>query len=502
MEKTNTARLAQTARRLAFGCRLKWKQGTERKQGTGNRGQAVYLPFRFWAVFAFFFSAFMPANAQQTKSDSLALEIQRLHNIALTEENAYKWLYELCTEVGPRLSGSPQYDEASQLLQAKMQDMGFEARLQPCWVPHWIPGPSEVKIVDFKQRILTSVPLGHSIGNGQPVIAQVVMATNLDELDSLGQAGVLRNKIVFLNQRMDPTRVNTFEAYGKAGGMRYKGPGQASKYGAKAVVLRSLATRDNDFPHTGVTNYDGNPKIPAVAISTMAATALEKMLMTAETKIELSVTSNGYMADSVLQNNVVAEWLGENPKQIILVGGHLDSWHLGQGAHDDGTGCVQSMEALYLLKKIGYEPRHTLRCVLYANEEGGLAGGRAYADSSNLQNEFHVAAIESDAGGFSPRSFTMEGHEDVVAANFKKLSEYSGLLETYGVVLQRGGSGADISTLKSQKGILMGLRPDTQRYFDVHHSAADTIDAVHPRELALGSAALAAMIMIIDQTYP
>jgi hypothetical protein len=216
--------------------------------------------------------------------------------------------------------------------------------------------------------------------------------------------------------------------------------------------------------------------------------------------VEIFMRSECGMKGKVLSHNVIGEIRGsEFPDEIILVGGHLDSWDPGQGAHDDGTGCMQAMDVLYILKNSGYRPKRTIRCVMFMNEENGLAGGTTYADSSNAHREFHLAAIESDGGGFTPRGFTFEGDKEVASDYFAKVSAWGPLLEPYGLILNRGGSGADISPLRSQKGMLVGLRVDSQRYFDIHHTAADTFDKVHARELELGAAGMAALVYLIDK---
>ena len=198
--------------------------------------------------------------------------------------------------------------------------------------------------------------------------------------------------------------------------------------------------------------------------------------------------------------NVIGEIKGStHPDEIILVGGHLDSWDVGEGAHDDGAGCVQAMGVLQLIKKLGYQPKRTIRCVLFMNEENGLAGATAYKEASNANKEFHLAAIESDRGGFSPRGFTADGEAAVFTKKFKKVNTWSPLLEPYGLQLSKGGAGADINGLKSQQGLLFGLLPDSQRYFDYHHTATDTFDTVSKRELNLGTAAITSLVYLIDK---
>ena len=198
--------------------------------------------------------------------------------------------------------------------------------------------------------------------------------------------------------------------------------------------------------------------------------------------------------------NVIGEIRGtEFPDEIILIGGHLDSWDIGQGAHDDGSGCVQAMEVLNTLKRLQYKPKRTIRCVLFMNEENGLGGALAYAQKSNEENEFHLAAIESDAGGFTPRGFSCDATAEVFNDKFKSFYAFSSLMEPYGISLSKGGGGADINPLKSQNGLLIGLRPDSQRYFDYHHTKIDTFEAINKRELELGAAAITSIVYLIDK---
>lgn len=298
---------------------------------------------------------------------------------------------------------------------------------------------------------------------------------------------------------MNPRQIRTFNAYGGAVDQRVHGASQAAKYGAVATLVRSMTTRQDDVPHTGtMANREGIRKIPALAISTNAANLLSDLLEKEKVKIYLRTTCETH--PDVPSYNVIGEIKGsEFPEEIILVGGHLDAWDVGGGAHDDGAGCAHSMDVIQLLQQLQYRPKRTLRCVLFMNEENGLAGGLEYAKVANQNGEFHLAAIESDAGGFTPRGFSCDAEAEVFGPRYKKMLEWLPLLEPYGLYLSKGGSGADISPLKSQKGMLVGFRPDSQRYFDFHHTAIDTIDAVNERELQLGVGAIASLLYLIDK---
>jgi len=440
----------------------------------------------------------------QTNEEEDALFIRKIYDAALTQGQCYPWLEHLTTEIGGRLAGSKEAAAAVQYTKSILDSIGLDkVWLQDCMVPHWERGAPETVEVVFsnikKRRPLRALALGNSIGTGaRGITAPVIEVHTLDELEQLGTAE-LKGKIVFFNRPMDARQIRTFNAYGGAVDQRAYGPSRAAEYGAVGAIVRSLTTRLDDHPHTGVTVYkEGVEKIPALAISTNDAEYLSELMK--KEKVQIYLQSNARMLEDKPSHNVIGEIKGStNPDEIILVGGHLDSWDVGGGAHDDGAGCVHSMDVMYLLKLLNYQPKRTIRCVLFMNEENGLGGGKAYAKASNEKNEFHLAAIESDAGGFTPRGFSCDAVDEVFANKYRKATEWLPLLETYGLTLSKGGSGADISPLKSQKGLLFGFRPDSQRYFDYHHTAIDTIDAVNKRELELGVAAITSLVYLIDK---
>jgi hypothetical protein len=309
---------------------------------------------------------------------------------------------------------------------------------------------------------------------------------------------LIQGKIVFFNRPLDETLLNTFQAYGRAVDQRWAGPRLAAQKGAVGALVRSMTTATDTVPHTGSTDYDpAGPNVPALAISTVDANLLSSLLKKEPVRVFLK--TNCFMADSVISYNVIGQINGsEKPDEIILVGGHLDSWDVGHGAHDDGTGCMQSIEVMHLLKRTNYVPRRTIRCVLFMNEENGLMGAKEYGKISNALNEFHLAAIEADGGGALPLGFGCSVEGGLQERYLIELNKWWSILEAYGLDLNTGGGGADISQLKSQRGMLFALRVNSQRYFDYHHTAEDTIDKVHPRELKLGAAAMAALITLID----
>ena len=326
----------------------------------------------------------------------------------------------------------------------------------------------------------------------------MIEVRGLDELEELGRAR-LQGKIVFYNRPMDPTQLNTFAAYGGAVDQRGIGASRASEYGAVATLVRSMTTRLDDVPHTGAMGYqDGVTPIPAFAISTNDAELLSRLLK--HEPVNVFVRSTCRRPPPTTSYNVIGEIRGStHPEEIILVGGHLDSWDVGEGAHDDGAGCVHAMQVIELLKKMNYQPRRTIRCVLFMNEESGLGGARAYWEASNAAGEYHMAALESDRGGFTPRGFTFDADDEVFTTKFQQVYAWLPLLEPYGLSLKKGGGGADISGLKSQKGLLIGFEPDSQRYFDYHHTAIDTFEAVNKRELELGAAAVTSLVYLLDK---
>ncbi|HFA51259.1 MAG TPA: peptidase M28 family protein [Bacteroidetes bacterium] len=440
--------------------------------------------------------------SQSKATDEDAFFIRHIHDAALTQGQCYPWLHHLTKEIGARLSGSPQAAAAVEYGKQTLGTLGLDSVwLQPVMVPHWVRGEKEVVRIAASAMgsvELNALALGNSVGTSKNgIAAQVVEVQNFDDLKNLGSA--IEGKIVFFNRPFDATQINTFAAYGGAVNQRGNGPSEAAKYGAVAVLVRSMASNLDDIPHTGGLRYkEGVEKIPAVAISTNDAELLSGLLKQGAVKVFIKTSCR--MLEDKLSYNVIGEIRGsEKPEEIILVGGHLDSWDVGEGAHDDGAGVVQSMEVLHLLKKMDYRPKRTIRCVLFMNEENGLRGGREYGKEAERKGEFHLAAIESDRGGFTPRGFTVTGDKEVFAAKFPLLRPWLDLLEPYGLRIKKGGGGADISPLKKQKTLLFGFEPDPQRYFNYHHTNADVFETVDKRELELGAAAITSLVFLIDK---
>ncbi|WP_417609634.1 M20/M25/M40 family metallo-hydrolase [Owenweeksia hongkongensis] len=435
----------------------------------------------------------------QSKDNALSDEeiLKGLYTTALVKNQGYKWLEEL-TEMGPRLTGSENATKTVYHFQKIADSLGFKTFLQPVTVPQWVRGEAEeanYKTTEGK-IVLNPCALGGSIATPKKgLTAPLFEITSFEQLDTLTTE--LEGKIAFYNIPMNPAFINTFFAYSSSAKQRYVGALEASKKGALGVVIRSLSATINDFPHTGSMTYKGaDVKIPAMAISTLDAEQLSTNLNT-DPSLEFFMKMSCESKDSVISYNLVAEIKGsEKPEEVIVLGGHIDSWDLGTGAHDDGAGCVHSLEAIWLLKQMDLLPKRTVRVVFFMNEEFGLNGAKVYAKESKEDNVNHVIAIESDAGGFSPRGISVVAPDSLVA----RVREFRSLFEPYGLhQFTETGSGADISQLYSKDLVMLGLRPDNHRYFDIHHSAADVIESVSPRELEMGSATLAAFIYLLDK---
>jgi len=432
-----------------------------------------------------------------------AQQIKAIYDAALTEGRSYEWLNHLSNQIGGRLSGSIQAQLAVEYTRDQLDSLGLDrVWLQPVMVPKWVRGTPEFAYLETKPGITTNVPicaLGGSVATPLGGLkANVVEVAGIEELEQLGREKI-EGKIVFYNRPMDPTLISTFQSYSGCVDQRYSGAEEAAKYGAVGVIVRSMNLRLDDYPHTGSMSYGEvpvNERIPAAAISTNGAELLSTTL-TLNPNIKFYFKQNCRQLEDVESYNVIGEIRGtEYPEEIILVGGHLDSWDLGDGSHDDGAGCVQSMDVLHLLKQTGYKPKRTLRVVLFMNEENGLRGGNAYANRARDRNEKHVFALESDAGGFTPRGFSF----DCSQANFDRILAWKPLFEPYLIhMFIKGGSGADIGPLKNNETVLSGLRPDSQRYFDHHHAENDTFEHVNKRELELGAATMTSLIYLIDK---
>ncbi|MEM9023978.1 MAG: M20/M25/M40 family metallo-hydrolase, partial [Bacteroidota bacterium] len=420
--------------------------------------------------------AALPAVGQEKVATiPMAAEKQMIRNIfdeALVNGQSYQLLDYLANSIGGRLSGSPEAAMAVEWSHQVMDTLGFDTVYrQPVMVPHWVRGKAEsARIVNSNSMGTVEVPisaLGGSIATpAGGLTANVIEVKSFEELATLGREKI-EGKIVFYNRAMDPRHIHTFHAYGGCVDQRWAGAKEASQFGAAGVIVRSLGLAHDDFPHTGSMSYEGEKPIPAAAISTNGAELLSRLLQEQD-DLRFSFTQSCETMPDVLSYNVVGEIKGtEFPDEIILVGGHLDAWDNGDGAHDDGAGCVQSMEVLRIFRQLGIRPKRTVRVVLFMNEENGLRGARKYAEVAEKNGDNHIVAIESDRGGFSPRGFHFEASD----AQLEKVLAWKPLLEPYGLHdIRTGGSGADVRPLKGNNTILAGFVPDSQRYFDFHHS--------------------------------
>ena len=446
-----------------------------------------------------------PARAQaptpSSKTDSL--NIRRLYDEALLRGQSYDNLRYLCQRIGPRLSGSPQAAQAVAWGKLTMEKAGCydKVYLQECQVPHWVRGAKERgEIIGNKgRRVPVAVcALGGSVGTGGKLRAGVVEVKGLAELKALPDAAV-RGKFIFFNRPFNDALIEPGTAYGAAGDQRRSGPAEAGRRGAVGALVRSLTSARDNNPHTGATAYGDTPtKVPGAALSTMAADELSHLLA-ADPTLQFELEMSCQTLPDVTSYNVVGEVRGSKyPDQVITVGGHLDSWDLAQGAHDDGTGVVQSLEAVRLLRAAGLRPERTVRTVWFMNEENGTRGGDKYAALAQQNHEIHLAAIESDGGGFTPRGFNAE----TTPAAFQKVAAWQPLLAPYHADgLTAGHAGTDIEPLTAavHPTALFGYDCDSQRYFDLHHSALDTFEQVNRRELELGGASMAALIYLLSK---
>jgi hypothetical protein len=445
-------------------------------------------------VFSFFLT-------QISAQDSLW--IRRIYDEALLRGQAHENLRQLCKDIGPRLSGSAQAQMAVDWSYEKMNSYHFDAvKKQEITVPHWERGTTEsawYKSINKYEPVhkLHLLALGGSIGTNGLLEAEVIEFKTLTDLKNAKRKDV-EGKIVFLNQPMDAAQIQTFKAYGACYAIRGNGAVEAGKLGAKAVVIRSLGLPIDAHPHTGSMHYEKDiPKIPAAALATKDADALSAALQAGKVRFYLEMDCRDF--PDATSYNVMAELKGSKfPDQIITIGGHLDSWDTGEGAHDDGAGVIHCLEALRILNELGWQPTHTIRVVFFMNEENGNQGGKQYATWCLANGEKQIAALESDRGGFAPRGFGLDGPEQYL----NLLQSFEPVLRSYDLhVFEKGYGGVDIGPLKdAYPGIpLFGFVPDSQRYFDYHHAPSDVFESVNKRELELGAAAIACFVYLFDQ---
>jgi carboxypeptidase Q len=464
----------------------------------GKRYQEIMIPKRNLLCLGSLL-LFSLVNRAQADGDPLLDVARKIAAETSANGQAYANLKELTT-IGPRLSGSDGAAKAIDWAKHKMESYGFDhVYLQPTEVPHWTRG-------DVEEATVTSTPkpvslkvtaLGPSVGTPkQGIEANVVEVQSFDEVEKLGNA--LRGKIVFYNRRMLDKGSTPFREYGKAVDQRYRGASAAARHGAVAVLVRSMTTLpDDDHPHTGVLQYeDGIPKIPAAAVSTHAANELSKLLKS-DPKLTVNLKLSAEEHPPTSSFNVIGELTGRDlPQEYVVVGGHLDSWDLAQGAHDDGTGVVQAIEVVRILKALNLRPRRTVRAVLFMAEEFGGMGAKEYAARAEAKHEKHYAAMESDSGGFAALGFGVGGTDEQVAA-VQRWAPYLALF--HADTIKQGGGGTDIAPLRPLGAVTIGYMPAGTHYFDYHHSSLDRIDAVNVDELNGGAGAMTTLTYLVAE---
>jgi len=426
--------------------------------------------------------------------------ISDIFKAAQSDTTAYHTLRVLSSEYGNRLAGTPISGESIKYMKRVIEGSNFDTvYLQECKVAHWSRGEKEEGYAiskNLEKKRLVVCTLGNSVGTpSNGIKAEVVAVKSFDELKTLGDK--VKGKIVYFNKPMDQSKINSFEAYGEVVGFRFAGASVAARYGAIAVLVRSCTTAIDTFPHTGVMRYFETPKeIPAFSISTVHSNLLDQLLVD-DPKLKVYLKSDCKFLPEETSYNVIGEVRGsEFPKEFITVGGHIDSWDNTDGSHDDGGGCVQSIDVWRIFHELGYKPKHTLRVVMFIDEEMNQRGGRKYAEMAKLNNEKHLFALESDGGCDNPIGFSFETD----SVRFGKAQVYNKLFEPYGSNLfVNGGSGVDIGFLKDQNVVLAEMMADPTHYFDYHHSGFDTFDKINKTSLQQGSAAMASLIYLVDK---
>jgi carboxypeptidase Q len=413
----------------------------------------------------------------------------RIIGAALTSEVAYRRLAWLTDRIGNRLSGSESLTRAIEWAVSEMKrDRLDNVRAEKVMVPHWVRGEESLELIQPVGRKLSMLGLGNSVGTPpEGVTAEAVVVRSFDELETLGER--VRGKIVVYNV--------PFTTYGETVAYRGVGPSRAAKYGAVAVVVRSVTPVSLQTPHTGSLRYsDDQPKIPAAAVTIEGAELLQRMQERGERPV-LRLKMEAHFLPDAESANVVAELKGrEKPDEVLVVGGHIDSWDVGQGAHDDGGGCIVSWEAVRLLKELGLRPRRTIRVVLFTNEENGARGGNGYRDAHKGELSNHVLAIESDIGVFRPTGFGLsEKASPQARADFVEIAKL--LSNIRADHIDPDGEGTDISPMMKEGVTGASLNVDFSHYFDIHHTQADTFDKVNPQELAACVAAMAVMAYVV-----
>lgn len=429
-----------------------------------------------------------------------AAPVRRIIDAALAENDAWPKMEALCDGIGHRLSGSPQLERAIEWAQSAMRRDGLEhVRAEDVQVPRWVRGGESCEMAEPRRQRLHMLGLGGSVATpAEGITAEVVCVRDKDELAAVGNS--VAGKIVLFNFPMKPYDPVGGTGYGDAVHYRGRGAQYAAQYGARAALIRSVTAHSLRSPHTGAMNYgDARVRVPAAALSVEDAEMIARLTRSGQ-RVVVTLRMEARDEGDARSANVIGELRGrETPEEYVVIGGHIDSWDVGQGAHDDGGGCVIAMEAVNVLRRLNMIPRRTIRVVLFTNEENGLRGARAYAERHADELPRHVAAIEADIGVFAPVGYSFEIRDaDREAAVRARLEQIVALLGPLGSMkVETGHSGADLGPMKSAGFPLLGHLSDPARYFDYHHSEADTLDKVDPAEFSRNVAALAATAYVL-----
>lgn len=462
----------------------------------------VALLLLFSAVIGPAFSAALPAQTNaNVRAD--APVFKQIADYALSRGEVYGNLRHLCKNMPRRISGSTDSRKAIAWTQSLMSSYGFDqVRLQSCMVPTWERGKTARGTVvrpGARDQAVRVCALGGSVPTPKRgLTAEILQVAGNEGIRQL-PAGAAKGKILFVNTRLDRTHINPYQAYLEAVMSRIHCAAEGARVGAAAVLVRSLTFEPDTYPHTGFLKYpDGVARIPAAAIASLHADWLEAALQL-DPKTRFALTLDCQRLPGTESANVLGQLCGtEFPNEVIVLGAHLDGWDLGEGAHDDGGGCVQVIEALRILKQLGIQPRRTIRAVLYDNEENGLAGSAAYAAEAtrNANLEQHLFALETDTGAFAPVGFGFAGDATKIA----KIRAARALFAPYGLQdLESGGGGYDIQALAPLGTVLAGLSVQGHRYFDYHHTERDVFEMVNKRELELGAASMAMLVYWVSE---
>ncbi len=417
---------------------------------------------------------------------------------ARTDRGAYAKLAQLTDRIGHRLSGSPELERAVVWAAQAMKDDGFVVRTEKVMVPHWVRGVEEASVLAPTARPLPVLGLGGSVSTPKGgITANVVVIHDFKELEL--RAAEIKGAIVLFDVPMPPwTEDKGNYGYGVAVPYRSKGPSLAAKFGAVATLVRSVTPHSLHTLHTGALKYDdAQPKIPAASVTVEDSALIARLAATGPVKIKLRLESQ--MLPDAESANVIGELVGrEAPDEIVVIGGHLDSWDVGQGAHDDGAGCVTMMQAITVLKKLGLQPRRTIRVVLFTNEENGVRGAKAYAADHAAELPRTVLAVESDGGGFSPRGFWVASKPETQKRFVERMTDLGSLLTSLGSekAFASEHAGTDVEPMIAGGVPTLNLLSANRTYFDIHHTDADTLDKVDPAQLAEAVAAMAVVAYV------